>query len=354
MPEVSILMPCYNRGYDLAHVLEAYDLQSTHSSFEVIAVDDASTDNTYQLLTSYCPRNYLLRVFRLEKNSGPASARNRGLLEVNSPLIIMVGDDILPTKDFVLNHELAHKKYFKTEYSILGKLLWANDIPINTLMKHIDGAGAEQFSYYYLKPGTVYDFRHFYTSNISIKREMLFRVKHFFDTDFQYPAYEDVELSYRLSQKGMKIIYDDCPVAYHYHYHTIWSFSERQYRCGQMAILLIKKHPLSSSNIVNFRRIGKLFLKGIFTLEVNPYEYTQIEEKILLLASNYEWSKIDSLDSIYLEILNYYYYRGVIYGIFGPGRLGQKITTSFTQANLPHLLELFAEGERSGISERSL
>lgn len=44
--KITVIMPCYNREYDLRRVLEAYDQQDTGIPFELIAVDDASTDDT--------------------------------------------------------------------------------------------------------------------------------------------------------------------------------------------------------------------------------------------------------------------------------------------------------------------
>ncbi len=79
MPSLSIIMPCHNRAHDLIKCLEAYDQQVGAGDFEIIAVDDASSDSTYQVLTSYRPSRYTLRVERLETNQGPAAARTGGL-----------------------------------------------------------------------------------------------------------------------------------------------------------------------------------------------------------------------------------------------------------------------------------
>src|SRR4051794_12311019 len=101
MSAISIVMPCHNRVHDLHRVLAAYDKQTSAESFELIAVDDASTDSTYDLLRSYQAQKYTLRVERLDRNQGPASARNRGIALARSPLVLFVGDDILPQHSFV-------------------------------------------------------------------------------------------------------------------------------------------------------------------------------------------------------------------------------------------------------------
>ncbi len=93
------------------------------------------------------------KVHRLEKNCGPAAARNHGIERAKSPLILIVGDDISPDRKMVWGHVVAHKQYPQQNIAILGKVVWPSNIPINTLMKHIDGIGAQQFSYHYLKMG---------------------------------------------------------------------------------------------------------------------------------------------------------------------------------------------------------
>ena len=158
-PVISVIMPCHNRSFDLLRVLQAYDHQDTDDWFEVIAIDDGSTDQTYQLLLNYHPHCYDLIAEHFTRNQGPAAARNRGIQLARAPLIIFVGDDIYPGESFVSGHITAHKKLPEKTYAILGHTIWARNIPQNTLMTHIDGVGAQQFSYHYLKDGDEYDYR---------------------------------------------------------------------------------------------------------------------------------------------------------------------------------------------------
>jgi glycosyltransferase involved in cell wall biosynthesis len=316
MNAISIIMPCYNREYDLRRVLEAYDHQDVCFSFELIAVDDASTDHTYELLTSYHPKHFSLIIERQATNQGPAAARNRGIALAQAPLTIFVGDDILPVPGFVRQHIQAHALNSDLTTAILGCTTWPPDITMNTLMAHIDGIGAQQFSYYYLRDGQEYDFRHFYTSNISIKTDLLKSLDHWFDTDFTYAAFEDAELAYRLSKNGLRILYVSAPLAYHYHYHTIWTFSKRQYLSGLMACLLVKKHPQLSSLIK-----GRGWQMGVWSwrfqaaLRKSPkIKFENLEMKILSQASSYEAQAQINTDYLYLQTLKYFFTKGLIYG----------------------------------------
>ncbi len=345
MPSISVVIPCHNRAYDLIRTLEAYDNQVVDEPFELIAIDDASIDETYELLTSYQPNHYILRVERQKKNLGPAAARNRGILSSESPLILFTGDDIVPHPYLIRGHLAAHRYYKGNENAILGRIMWPADLPVNTLMVHIDGIGAQQFSYHYFKDGGQYDYRHLYTANVSLKKEFLLSQEKLFDSDFQYAAFEDVELSYRLGRNGLRIIYSSHLKGYHYHYHNIWTFSERMYRVGLMAYLLIKKHPKTRRKILG--RKWLLWMTNWKLLEPfhsNSLEnIKRLETQMLHLASSYEWRHHRFLDDLYLRLLTYYFFKGVILGMFGETEHGRKLNGMCANKFLIPLQELFGE-----------
>lgn len=91
-PKVSVLMPVYNAASCIGDALQSI-LRQTLKEFEVIIIDDGSTDNTADIILSFeDPR---VRVLRLGRNVGPINAANLGLGEVNAPYIIrMDADDI--------------------------------------------------------------------------------------------------------------------------------------------------------------------------------------------------------------------------------------------------------------------
>jgi glycosyltransferase involved in cell wall biosynthesis len=91
-PKVSVLMPVYNAASCIGDALQSI-LRQTLKEFEVIIVDDGSTDNTAEAIRDFNdPR---IRVLRLPRNVGPINAANIGLGEINSPYIIrMDADDI--------------------------------------------------------------------------------------------------------------------------------------------------------------------------------------------------------------------------------------------------------------------
>ena len=321
LPVLSIVMPCFNRAFDLQKALRQYDRQHGNIPFELIAVDDASTDRTYEILSSYQSSRYQLVVKRQEQNGGPAVARNAGIPLARGSLMAFVGDDIFPALDFVEGHVQAHKTFPRREVAILGRVNWGRELPVNRLMDYIDGEGAQQFSYHYLRDGRNYDFRHLYTANISLKKDLLIEQTHGFDTDFPYPAFEDAELGYRLAQRGMHVLYCAGIQAGHYHYHTTWSFVRRQYLCGISSRILIQKHPelgRHPSFRGHYRRLAAMIkpehvVRGFRGAD----QVDRWDQAAYHLASIYEWSEIPGLAKLYGPLLDYAYYNGVIAQVLG-------------------------------------
>jgi glycosyltransferase involved in cell wall biosynthesis len=93
MTRVSVVVPTRNRAAFLPRLLAALGRQ-TYDDFEVVIVDDASTDNTWEILQSWCGVNR--RAFRKDSAGGSYAARNRGWIEADGSLIAFTDDDCLP------------------------------------------------------------------------------------------------------------------------------------------------------------------------------------------------------------------------------------------------------------------
>jgi glycosyltransferase involved in cell wall biosynthesis len=341
MVSVTVLMPCYNRSYDLVRTLQAYDRQTTCEPFEIIAIDDGSSDATFEVLSKYQPTHYQLLAIRQSTNQGPGAARNVGIERASAPIVVFVGDDIIPCDDFVDLHLKAHRRHPDPRIAILGRVTWADDIPQNTLMKHIDGLGAQQFSYYYLQHGTEYDYRHFYTANVSIKRKMFEMVSEWFDKDFVYAAFEDPELAYRLSKHGLQILYDSNICGKHYHYHSIWSFATRQQWCGRSAWTFIKKHPQVRKDILPefYWHLG-LALANMTKRSISRSP-NRWEVQAVRLACHFEWQSNSLIDDLYLEILKYFYYKGALESFWTKSNLCERLLIAYARGKLLPVLRKF-------------
>ena len=217
MPEytVGVIIPTYNRSGALITCLEHLERQNC-SDFEVVIVDDGSTDSTKQRVEEFHHRTRLqLRYFQ-QKNSGPARARNVAASLLQAPICLMIGDDIFPSPDFVRVHRDLHQKRPELEVVGIGLTRWSESgQKVTKFMRWLDTSGM-QFAYGDLAAGLQPDWRHFYTSNLSIKTEFLLRFP--FNEAFKKAAMEDIELGYRLHAKhGLMLVFLPEALAYHLH-----------------------------------------------------------------------------------------------------------------------------------------
>jgi len=92
---VSVIIPTYNRGWIVRDAIDSV-LGQTYTDFELIVVDDGSSDRTPPILDAYGDRLCVIR----QANQGVSAARNRGIGESSGPLIALLdSDDIwLPKK----------------------------------------------------------------------------------------------------------------------------------------------------------------------------------------------------------------------------------------------------------------
>lgn len=239
----SVIIPTYNRVEGLKQVLGAFEKQRPAGlPFEVVVVDDGSDDATSATLADWRSRRFRLR-FQSQPNGGPAQARNRALKMASGDIVLFGGDDIEPHPDQVAEHLAEHDRRGDPRAAVLGLTAWPEGADLTSTMRHIDGPGAQQFSYSVFTDGAEYDFRHFYTSNVSVRRDLLAAESDGFSCDFPAAAFEDAEFAYRLARRGMKIFYHASALAWHHHHYNARSFFARQVRCGEMADVLFRIHP---------------------------------------------------------------------------------------------------------------
>jgi glycosyltransferase involved in cell wall biosynthesis len=91
MPEVSILLPCYNAESTLDEALTSLQAQS-FSQFEIICIDDGSTDNTLEILKGFAKKDSRIKVLA-ESHQGVVGAANRGLEICRGEIIIRMDAD---------------------------------------------------------------------------------------------------------------------------------------------------------------------------------------------------------------------------------------------------------------------
>jgi GT2 family glycosyltransferase/glycosyltransferase involved in cell wall biosynthesis len=253
---VSVVVPTYNRKAILDKCLRALERQTIlPEEFEVLVVDDGSTDGTEDYLRA-ARFAFPLRVFR-QPNQGPGAARNLAIREARGELVLFIGDDIIADDRLLESHLLGHARHPEPGDAILGHIDWAPWLESNAVMQYVGGDG-RQFAYDFIPTLPSLDFRFFYTSNLSLKRRFLldaFEDGIRFDPCFRYAAFEDSEFAYRLMPRGLELRYRADAKVVHDHQMDLASFSRREYHVGQMAVVFYRKHP-GLDHLLDVRWIG--------------------------------------------------------------------------------------------------
>lgn len=323
-PLISVVIPSFSRAEGLRLVLRAFEEQRPRDlPFEVVVVDDGSTDETPEVLASWRSRRFTLR-FTRQDNGGPARARNRALTMASGDLLLFGGDDIEPHPELLIEHAREHGRLADQRAAVLGLTKWPGDADLTSTMRHIDGPGAQQFSYGVFTDGAEYDFRHFYTSNVSLRRDFLASEPGGFSTDFPAAAFEDAELAYRLAARGMRIFYHRAALAWHHHHYDARGFFARQVRCGEMAQVLIRRHPELAKWVdlktLMWHRLEVLTAGQAYRAKVARIRHglDLWERRVLDLAVFLDEPATDLADPLLHSLFRYGFVKGLAVARFGP------------------------------------
>ena len=131
-PAVSILVPCHNEGDNICDTLEQL-LRQNYPSFEIVAINDASTDNTGELLDHLAEEHEQIRVIHFEQNMGKATALNMGAIASKHEFLICIDGDALLDEDatsWIMEHfnngprvgAVTGNPRIRTRSSLLGKI----------------------------------------------------------------------------------------------------------------------------------------------------------------------------------------------------------------------------------------
>ena len=114
---VSIITPSYNSAKFISQAIESV-LSQTYTNWEMIIVDDCSPDNSNEIVKKYCNKDSRIKLIKLEKNSGPAVARNRAIQEAKGRYIAFLdADDLWKPKKLEMQIKFMTEKDLVFTYS---------------------------------------------------------------------------------------------------------------------------------------------------------------------------------------------------------------------------------------------
>lgn len=259
MPKLSVVIPTLNRASLLAQTIERIEAQTLpQEAYEVVVVDNGSTDETPAVLEAKC-RSYPNIRRGFQPKPGAAPTRNAGLNLATGDLILFIDDDILAAPDMIENHLKEHDR--RSNVSVIGAVISPWDDRTEPFLRYLRDRGI--FNPYTIDNGPM-DFSYYHTGNVSTPRNTLVRVGGFNEDFFVY-GMEDIELGYRLEKSGCRMVAGPDAKAVHHYFPTHSQFIERCELAGYSLGKMVELHPELRQRFVQNGRCTQ-FLKRFHRL----------------------------------------------------------------------------------------
>jgi glycosyltransferase involved in cell wall biosynthesis len=327
MPELSVILPTYNRLGQLKQVLAALEQQTCPlEQFEVVVVSDGSSDGTNDYLKYLQTPLNLRHLF--QENQGVAAARNNAVAAAQGRMLVFIDDDVVPVPTLIEQHLASHREAGNENVIVLGPLLTPSDFDMapwvrweqKMLEKQYDNLVAGRWQ------ATA---RQFYTGNTSLLRRHVLEAGGF---DPTFRRAEDVELAYRLQDAGLRFVFNIHAVGHHYAQRSFESWLKIPYDYGRNDVIMTRRKGqawLLPTVFTEYR--GRNLLIRVLTQACLGYPRLQRSafaflKQVALLGDALH---IEALPRFaYSGIFNVHYYQGVADELGGANQFWQALGQS--------------------------
>lgn len=279
--QCSVILPYYKNREPLLHTLDSLARQSlAPERFEVIVVDDGSSDADLEALLAGRVFGYELRYFSYAQNRGAGHARNTGAARARGDIVLFLDSDQVFAPDFLEQH-VRFFEHVPDDQAVL-QIGLRNDIAATPAAIADPAANVSYtdprfavFEWYSENLQTLQGAWHLgFSHNFSIRRRDLEGRGGFNDTAFRDWGLEDCEFVYRLAQGGVKLAYNPNVLAYHLSHPVSWNSGEGYQSWNRNLAAFAALHPEPA-----------VHAQGIFRDFFDP----QLREQRLLAGDKRPW-----------------------------------------------------------------
>ncbi len=237
---LSVVITTFNRCDLLAKTLESLTRQTLDiREFEVVIINDGSSDNTAAVVEGYSGKLPIRYIY--QNNAGLASARNHGIFASQGDILLFLDDDDIAQPSLLEQHLKTHGKCPDLRFAVLGYTELSPAIADNPLMRFVTETGRFMFSYPLLRDADIVDYTYFWGGRTSCKRLFLLQ-NGVFNPVFRFGC-EDIELGYRLSKYGLRVVYNRNAVSTMIRNIDFDGFCQRLIRQGRSNYVFSRMHP---------------------------------------------------------------------------------------------------------------
>ncbi len=229
VPRYSVVVPAYNEQDLIGDCVRAVANQTvSRSDYEIIVVDDASTDSTSDVARA-AGADIVLRA----RHGGAAAARNAGLQVAHGDIVLFTDADCAPSPDWIARMVApfsdpkvvgAKGTYRTRQQGLIPRLVQLEfEIRYERMAKltHIDFVDTYAAAY----------------------RRSVLLAEGGFSTDYPVPSAEDVDLSFRLARAGHLLVFVPDAWVEHIHPESLFVYLRRKMRFGYWRALLYLRYP---------------------------------------------------------------------------------------------------------------
>lgn len=232
MIQYSVVVPAYNAAATLLQCLAALRDQSIdRAAYEIIVVDDGSTDKTADRASTVLGADHA-QVIRAA-HSGPANARNIGARAAQGELLLFTDADCEPAHDW-----LERMTSIFDDPTVSGAKGAYCSRQRSWVARFVQQEYRDKYDRLRAQP--TIDFIDTYSA--AYRREVFVECGGF-DPAFITASVEDQELSFRLAEQGHRLVFVPEAIVYHQHDATILDYAQRKYGIGYWKALVLKRHP---------------------------------------------------------------------------------------------------------------
>lgn len=248
-PLISVIIPVYNGSKFLHRCLDAL-FASTFKSFEVIVVDDCSTDDSADI-----GRKKGARVLSMPRNSGPATARNLATQTAAGEILMFVDADVVVKRDTIAR--VAAR--FESQPDVSALFGSYDDEPgeQNFLSQY------KNLQHHFVHQNSSSEALTFWSGLGAIRRDVFIGMGGFDSKKFEAPSIEDIELGMRLRHAGHKILLDRDIQAKHLKKWQAVSHLRTEIFCRALPwskLILESQGMINDMNLKNSDRLSALFV----------------------------------------------------------------------------------------------